>query len=200
MKTYSIVLRGATVATLGMLVVAPACSLFGGGKANKPTAENEPASSAESEGKDTDGGGAQTPTKLSCGDTTCDPATEMCSDKDTCIARAYNQPMRCGEQECTKSKPLCARDDNAKGGWACVATDDSTMFKSECLTKDNCAEGQVCCKGMSSRCVEEEDCTGGDTPIIACAVLADCPDVWYASKVKACEAVEDDIPGIKVCR
>jgi hypothetical protein len=78
--------------------------------------------------------------------------------------------------------------------------DETVMFKMECLTKSDCAAGLACCSGMFTRCASEAECSGGgDTPLIACATEADCPESWYGMPVLGCKAMEDAMPGLNVC-
>lgn len=108
--------------------------------------------------------------------------------------------MPCGEQQCQGATRFCTQDDAAAGGWRCAGEDDPAMFKNACLTKAQCGAAEECCAGMTTRCVDAGACDGGDTPLVACASEADCPESWYGMPVKGCTAGGNGLPGLKVCQ
>lgn len=129
------------------------------------------------------------------------PHAEPAKSGDTpAEASTSGKALRCGEQRCEGTTPLCVQDDAVAGGWRCAGEDDPAMFKMQCLTKDNCAPGEECCAGMTTRCVVAGGCDGGDTPLVACADEGDCPDTWYGMPVKGCEPGGNGMPGLKVCQ
>jgi len=90
-----------------------------------------------------------------------------------------------------ESKEDAAEEDTAKEGGESQTTG--------CLTPDDCGEGEQCCAGMNTRCVPDGECNGGDTPLLACSTMADCPELQYGMKVRRCGPSPSGTPGLKVC-